>query len=66
MVCIPQFLPRHRMGPLLVSTTVLVIVVLARQFIVVGENRKLMASVADQALRDPLTGLANRRCSMTA
>jgi diguanylate cyclase (GGDEF)-like protein len=60
LICIPQFLPLSSLGPLLVSTVLLVAVVLARQFLVVGENRKLMSSAADQALRDPLTGLANR------
>jgi diguanylate cyclase (GGDEF)-like protein len=40
--------------------TVLVIAVLARQFLAVSENRRLLAIVAEQALRDPLTGLANR------
>ena len=38
----------------------LVIAVLARQFLVVSENRRLLATVAEQALHDPLTGLANR------
>lgn len=38
----------------------LVSAVLVRQFLVVGENRRLLVMVADQALRDPLTGLANR------
>ena len=38
----------------------LVIAVLFRQFLVVGQNQRLLAVVADQALRDPLTGLANR------
>jgi diguanylate cyclase (GGDEF)-like protein len=38
----------------------LVIAVLARQFLVVAENRRLAHSVSDQALRDPLTNLANR------
>ncbi|MBJ7340876.1 bifunctional diguanylate cyclase/phosphodiesterase [Mycolicibacterium sp.] len=38
----------------------LVIAVLFRQFLVVGHNQRLLAVVADQALRDPLTGLANR------
>jgi diguanylate cyclase (GGDEF)-like protein len=42
------------------ATVVLVVSVLARQFLTVGENRKLVATVAEQALRDPLTGLANR------
>ena len=36
------------------------IVVLARHFIVVGKIRRLLVMAADQALRDPLTGLANR------
>jgi diguanylate cyclase len=38
----------------------LVIAVLARQFLVVAENRRLLHSVSDRALRDPLTNLANR------
>ncbi len=38
----------------------LVIAVLARQFLVVAENRQLLHSVSDRALRDPLTNLANR------
>ncbi len=38
----------------------LVLAVLARQFLVVAENRRLLHSVSDRALRDPLTNLANR------
>ncbi len=38
----------------------LVVAVLARQFLAVSENRRLVTAVAEQALRDPLTGLANR------
>lgn len=38
----------------------LVVTVLARQFLAVSENRRLLEVVAEQALRDPLTGLANR------
>ena len=38
----------------------LVIAVLARQFMVVADNRRLLHSVSDRALRDPLTNLANR------
>lgn len=38
----------------------LVIAVLARQFLVVAENRELLVQVSNQAVRDPLTGLANR------
>lgn len=39
---------------------VLTAAVLLRQLLVVDSNRRLMSAVADQALRDPLTGLANR------
>src|SRR6202043_3743813 len=38
----------------------LIIAVLARQFLVVAENRRLAHSVSYRALRDPLTQLANR------
>ena len=38
----------------------LILAVLARQFLVVAENRRLLHSVSDRALRDPLTNLANR------
>ncbi len=38
----------------------LIVAVLARQFLVVAENRRLLHSVSDRALRDPLTSLANR------
>jgi len=38
----------------------LVIVVMLRQFLVMGTNQRLLAVVAEQALQDPLTGLANR------
>lgn len=49
-----------RSGPVLVVGAVLIIAVLLRQYLVVAQNRRLFAAVADQALRDPLTGLANR------
>ena len=38
----------------------LVLAVLARQYLAVSENRRLVTVVAEQGLRDPLTGLANR------
>ncbi|MCT7659575.1 putative bifunctional diguanylate cyclase/phosphodiesterase [Mycobacterium deserti] len=60
LVCGPELMPLSTLGPVLASSIVLVAVVLARQFIVVGENRRLLANAAEQALRDPLTGLANR------
>ena len=46
--------------PVEVIAGLLVLAVLARQFLAVSENRRLLATVAEQALRDPLTGLANR------
>ena len=39
---------------------ILSVAVLARQFLDVSENRRLLAAVTAQAVRDPLTGLANR------
>lgn len=48
------------MPPALFASVLLIVLVLLRQFIVVAENRRLMAAVAAQAMSDPLTGLANR------
>ena len=59
-VCAPSELRMHGMSPLVITSMLLIVAVLARQFIVVSENRRLLEVVADQALRDPLTGLANR------
>ena len=47
-------------APVLPVAVLLVICVLARQALAVNENRRLLAKVAEQAMRDPLTGLANR------
>ena len=47
-------------GVVLVVGIALVPVVLARQFLAVAENKRLVAAVTDLALHDPLTGLANR------
>ncbi|MET0475102.1 MAG: bifunctional diguanylate cyclase/phosphodiesterase [Mycobacterium sp.] len=47
-------------APLLAAALLLVSAVLVRQIIVSDENRRLLVEVADQAFRDPLTGLANR------
>jgi diguanylate cyclase (GGDEF)-like protein len=49
-----------RDGPVVVVAAMLVVAVLARQFLAFGENRRLMAAAAEQSLRDPLTGVANR------
>ncbi|KAA0084500.1 GGDEF domain-containing protein [Mycolicibacterium sp. P9-64] len=59
-VCTPRYLSTPSLGPVLVSSFVLMSAVMARQFVVVRDNRRLLETVAEQALRDPLTGLANR------
>ena len=46
--------------PVTVSGLFVAAAVLARQFLAVRENRRLIATVAAQAFRDPLTGLPNR------
>ena len=53
---------RHSLqtGPVLGTGVLVVMTVLARQYLVVTDNRRLLGMVSDQALRDPLTGLANR------
>jgi diguanylate cyclase (GGDEF)-like protein len=40
--------------------TVLVAAALARQVLLIAENRRMVATVTGHAVRDPLTGLANR------
>ena len=57
-ICTPMLIAG--LGPVVVAATVTVFAVMIRQFLVIGENRRLRIEVADQALRDPLTGLANR------
>ena len=47
-------------GPLLFALGILVVAVLARQFVVLIENQNLLTEVAREAFRDSLTGLANR------
>jgi diguanylate cyclase (GGDEF)-like protein len=46
--------------PILATGLILVIATLVRQFTLLDENRRLLATVAGIALRDPLTGLPNR------
>ena len=52
--------PPTSTGPVLLVGLVLVVLVLVRQFLAVSENRRLLATVAEQSLHDPLTRLANR------
>jgi diguanylate cyclase len=47
-------------GPIRIVAPVLAVAFCVRQCIAAGENRRLLAMVSAQALRDPLTGLANR------
>lgn len=47
-------------GPLRAGVPVLMAFVFMRQSYAAWENRRLLSAAADQALRDPLTGLANR------
>jgi diguanylate cyclase (GGDEF)-like protein len=60
LVCVPTYYPTPGLGPIFVSSTLLMTAVMARQFVVVRQNQRLLKMVADQALRDTLTGLANR------
>ena len=46
--------------PLLAMAGVIVVLVLARQFVVLFENQRLLSHVAREAFHDSLTGLANR------
>ena len=59
-VCSVPFLRQLAHGPLLATTVLLLLAVAVRYAIVLLENRQLHGVVSDQALRDPLTGLANR------
>lgn len=47
-------------APVLVTGLILILAALLRQFTLLDENQRLLVTVADLALRDPLTGLANR------
>lgn len=58
LICTPGLI--GSMGPVAVAAAVTVYAVIARQLLVILDNRRLLVEVADHALRDPLTGLANR------
>ncbi|WIM88795.1 bifunctional diguanylate cyclase/phosphodiesterase [Candidatus Mycobacterium wuenschmannii] len=57
---IARFRETLQSDPALAAAPWLIVAVLARQFMVVAENRRLLHSASDRALRDPLTNLANR------
>lgn len=59
-VCGPKLMATPGLGPIIVTSGLLIVTMLSRQFFMVGENRRLLMMAADQALHDPLTGLANR------
>jgi diguanylate cyclase (GGDEF)-like protein len=50
----------HAIVPVIAALLLLMVTVLVRQVLFVAENRRLLATVTQQALRDPLTSLANR------
>ena len=52
--------PQLNSTPLGVVGTLILVMVLGRQFMVLAENRQLLADVSRLAFRDQLTGLANR------
>lgn len=58
VVCTPVLI--GGLGPVYVAAALTVFAVMIRQFLVLSDNRRLLVKVAYQALRDPLTGLANR------
>ncbi len=60
LVCFPAYIHTPGLAPILMSSTLLMSAVMARQYMVVRQNQRLLKMVADQALRDTLTGLANR------
>ena len=47
-------------NPVIAAVLLLMVTVLVRQVLFVAENRRLLATVSHQALRDPLTSLGNR------
>ncbi len=60
IVCVLAYFPTPGPGPIFVSSTLLMSAVMIRQYMMVRQNQRLLRTVVDQALRDTLTGLANR------
>ncbi|HEX2213250.1 MAG TPA: GGDEF domain-containing protein, partial [Mycobacterium sp.] len=59
-VALHEAVPALGSAPLAGAMVFIVVAVLARQFIVLAENRQLLNHVSRLAFRDQLTGLANR------
>lgn len=59
-VAMAQVLPRVQSLPLAATVALLVMVVLARQFVAMAEHQRLLSDVGRLAFKDQLTGLANR------
>lgn len=59
-VALMKILPGIRSFPFAASVLVLVMAVLARQFVALAENQRLLSDVGRLAFTDLLTGLANR------
>lgn len=59
-VAVVAVVDSHASVPLLLASLLVVFAVIGRQFVVSDENRRLLASLSEQASRDSLTGLANR------
>ena len=59
-VAMAQVLPRVESFPLAATVFLLVITVLARQFVAMAEHQRLLTDVGRLAFTDQLTGLANR------
>ncbi|GAB3234569.1 putative bifunctional diguanylate cyclase/phosphodiesterase [Mycolicibacterium hippocampi] len=57
-LCAPVLVPT--LGALYIVGIITVFAVMIRQLLLLTENRRLLAEVSDQLMRDPLTGLANR------
>jgi len=59
-VAAAAFMGVPQLAPMLGAALVMVMCVIVRQFLVLWDNRRLMVAFAEQALRDPLTGVGNR------
>lgn len=60
VVLAPQPRTAALAAPIVIAGLILLPAILLRQFLAVAETQRLVATVAGQALHDPLTGLSNR------